>query len=361
MTSSHPSPRGDTDDDPTLPLHYKPPRNSTSSGPDLSSLPNTICSSSSSNNTGVFRAGLSNAIRRKMSAAKDKRSALVRGCGPHRPTLLLLLLLLALLTLGYTYALTDMSALTTSRTPLSPPQPHPNALPSVPLNRTKVALLIELRPLRTLIPILLHYMATVPEDWPFHLMHSAENNHLLTQSTALQKYIKSGKLKTQQLPAEIQLRNGGDVSEFLTRRWVWNQLHQHAEHIFFFQLDAMICSNSDQSIDSFLIYDWIGAPWPHLPAIRGGNGGFSMRRKSRLLRCLDKQTWTRGQSPEDVWYSECLATFPDARMPTFEEGKLWAIEGSESDRYIGIHKPFAGVRVSTHFDFCPEAAMLFID
>ncbi|KAJ3009354.1 hypothetical protein HKX48_008020 [Thoreauomyces humboldtii] len=237
-------------------------------------------------------------------------------------------------------------------------RPQPVRYDCPPLNSTKVAMLIELRSLPSLVPILLHYMATVPADWPFHVFHSAENAKLLTQSHALKKHLDSGKLVTTQLGADVRLQVGNDVSMFLTDRWIWNQLV--AEHIFFFQLDAMICSNSDQTIDSYTKYDWVGAPWPHLRDIRGGNGGFSMRRKSRLLRCLDKQKWFSGGEPEDVWYARCLASFPDAVLPTYEEAMEFAIEGQESPRYMGIHKPFNGVLVSAHYDFCPEAAMLFL-
>ncbi|KAJ3158529.1 hypothetical protein HDU86_002754 [Geranomyces michiganensis] len=227
-------------------------------------------------------------------------------------------------------------------------------------NETKIALLIELRPLRTLIPVLLHYMATLPDDWPFMFMHSAEVAPVIQRSAAIKRYIKSKKLTLLQLPPEIRLQSGPDVSEFLTRKSTWQRLPETAEHIFFFQLDAMICSNSDQTPDDFLRFDWIGAPWPHIPKLRGGNGGLSMRRKSRLLRCLDKQQWTPGSQPEDVWFSECLNSFPDAVMPTFEEGMQFAVEGRDSDHYLGIHKPFNGVTVGAHYDFCPEATMLFL-
>ncbi|KAJ3151303.1 hypothetical protein HDU89_002142 [Geranomyces variabilis] len=235
-----------------------------------------------------------------------------------------------------------------------------NTLATSRFNETKLALLIEMRPLRTMVPMLLHYMATLPDDWPFMLMHSAEVTPVIQRSAAIKRYIKSKKLTLYLLPAEIKLQNSGDVSHFLTRKTTWLRLPEATEHIFFFQLDAMICSNSDQTVDDFLRFDWIGAPWPHIPALRGGNGGLSMRRKSRLLRCLDHRTWTPGSQPEDVWFSECLGSFPDAVMPTFEEGMEFAVEGRDSPHYMGIHKPFGGVTVAAHYDFCPEATMLFL-
>ncbi|KAJ3146371.1 hypothetical protein HDU89_006236 [Geranomyces variabilis] len=226
-----------------------------------------------------------------------------------------------------------------------------------PFNRTKVALLIETRPKVSLVPILLHYMATTPPDWPFHVIHSAENAHILA-SRSLQQYITSGRLNTTLLAPGVILKDSQTVSEFLTSRWIWDQIQ--AEHILFFQLDAMLCSNSDQTIDDFLKFDWIGAPWPHRRQLRGGNGGFSMRRKSRMLRCIERQTWQRGGPNEDVWFSQCMATFSDAILPTYEESMSWAVEAQESKRYMGIHKPWGSVKVATHYDFCPEAAMLFL-
>lgn len=39
------------------------------------------------------------------------------------------------------------------------------------------------------------------------------------------------------------------------------------------QCDTIICSNSPHKIHEYLGYDYIGAPWPGLPHLLGGNGG----------------------------------------------------------------------------------------
>ncbi|KAI9105478.1 hypothetical protein DFS34DRAFT_690003 [Phlyctochytrium arcticum] len=240
----------------------------------------------------------------------------------------------------------------TTLTPKPPPAP-------AGFSNEKIAVLLELRRLPVMVPMLLHYMAAISDDWPFRVFHSKENSDLLTKNLALQRYIKSGKLTFQEVPEGTVIRNGPDVSHFLTRRWIWEQFQ--AESIFFFQLDAMICSNSDMAVDDFLQFDWIGAPWPHIPHLKGGNGGFSIRKRSRLLRCLDKQTWEYGHDPEDVWYSKCLASFEDAVMPTFEDSKRFSLEGAQSDHFLGIHKPYNGIRVKDQYEFCPEARLLFND
>ncbi|KAJ3014516.1 hypothetical protein HKX48_005111 [Thoreauomyces humboldtii] len=192
------------------------------------------------------------------------------------------------------------------------------------------------------------------------LMHSHEVGEILEKSRAIKRYIKSGKLMTLLLPETTKLNNRQDLSWFLTRNETWNMLPPESEHILFFQLDSIICSNSDQAVEDYFRFDYVGAPWPHAPDVLGGNGGFSLRRKSRLLRCLQHRTWHRGEDSEDAFYAHCLASFPDAVLPTFEEGMKFAIEGQDSERYLGIHKPSAGLKVGPHLDFCPEAALLFL-
>lgn len=58
-----------------------------------------------------------------------------------------------------------------------------------------------------------------------------------------------------------------------------------------FQADSVICANSNYTLNDFLGldkyeggYDWVGAPWPWIQQqYYGGNGGFSLRRRSTML------------------------------------------------------------------------------
>jgi len=42
-----------------------------------------------------------------------------------------------------------------------------------------------------------------------------------------------------------------------------------------FQIDSALCSKSPHSINDFLEYDWVGAPWAMWPHLLSGNGGAS--------------------------------------------------------------------------------------
>ena len=193
-------------------------------------------------------------------------------------------------------------------------------------------------------------------------MHSTENAHIL-ETPAIQHHLNSGKISTSLIPQNaIKLTSKErDLSALLTSKTMWDPFPD-VENILFFQLDSIICSNSNRTVDDFLHYDWIGAPWPWLPQIRGGNGGFSLRRKSRMLRCLQTRTWT-GEGgiydwSEDMWYNRCMMSFPDAVLPTYQQQKEFSVESDPSPIYFGLHRPKHGPK--PYMDFCPEIAMIYM-
>jgi hypothetical protein len=74
--------------------------------------------------------------------------------------------------------------------------------------------------------------------------------------------------------------------------------HVHSSHALVTQWDGFAVDAAAWH-DSFLQYDYIGAPWPDRPAaVSVGNGGFSLRSK-RLLDALAVTAWP-DEHPEDV-------------------------------------------------------------
>ncbi|KAL5351823.1 hypothetical protein ACLOAV_003684 [Pseudogymnoascus australis] len=104
-----------------------------------------------------------------------------------------------------------------------------------------------------------------------------------------------------------------EISVFLTTLWVYEHLLQPAEHLLVFQTDSMLCANARQSINEWLHFDWVGAPW-HPDGKWGGNGGLSLRRVAPIIEILRHQVRGHEGGPEDVWLSERLADRPGAVM-----------------------------------------------
>jgi len=141
------------------------------------------------------------------------------------------------------------------------------ALPA--LNHSKLAILIEKEAVPTLIPVLLNFLTVVPEAWPFLVMTGVESDLALRASRQLAPHLRSGKLVLQSLPDEDAIYSGRTKGKFLAGSPAfWDSLPEQAESLLMFESDAILCANSELSIDDFLGFDtfpggfaWVGAPW----------------------------------------------------------------------------------------------------
>ncbi|CAL3965923.1 hypothetical protein PZA11_002738 [Diplocarpon coronariae] len=208
--------------------------------------------------------------------------------------------------------------------PSIPEPPSLSQLPSVhldygtagsisPFNNSKVALLIENRVNPILAPLMLHFMSVVPPDWRFRFMGSLESVEFLNTSRAIRNQVASGKLDLTYIPANMTTGSQEEISRFLTTLWIYDTVLQPAEWLLVFQTDSMLCANSRQSLNSWLDYDWVGAPWN--PNGRfGGNGGLSLRRVSSIINVLQNQQRAENSEPEDVWLVDRLGHRPGSKL-----------------------------------------------
>ena len=144
-------------------------------------------------------------------------------------------------------------------------------------------------------------------------MGSAESVKSLNQSRAIRDSVKMGKLDLTFIPTNMSTGSQEEISRFLTTLWLYETVLQPAEWLLVFQTDSMICANSRQTLNSWLDYDWVGAPWN--PNGRfGGNGGLSLRRVSKIVDVLKHQQRIHDTEPEDVWLTDRLGHRPGAKL-----------------------------------------------
>ncbi|KAJ8068787.1 hypothetical protein OCU04_002483 [Sclerotinia nivalis] len=180
-------------------------------------------------------------------------------------------------------------------------------------NASKVALLIENRVNPILSPLMLHFMSVVPPDWRFRFMGSLESVAHMNTSRAIRQHVASGKLDLTYIPANMTTGSQEEISRFLTNLWIYETVLQPAEWLLVFQTDSMLCANSRQSLNNWLDYDWVGAPWN--PNGRfGGNGGLSLRRVSAIIDVLRHQVRVDDSEAEDVWLTDRLGHRPGAKL-----------------------------------------------
>lgn len=180
-------------------------------------------------------------------------------------------------------------------------------------NASKVALLIENRPDPILAPLLLHFVSVVPPDWRFRFMGSPESVAHLNRSVAIREHVAVGKLDLTYIPANMSTAGQEHISRFLTDLWMYETVLQPAEWLLVFQTDSILCANSRLTLDDFLEYDWVGAPWK-ADSMWGGNGGLSLRRVSTMIDVLRNQVREENTEPEDVWLAERVSHRPGARV-----------------------------------------------
>lgn len=97
-----------------------------------------------------------------------------------------------------------------------------------------------------------------------------------------------------------------------------------------FQTDSMIFHENKHKIDKFLQYDYVGAPWHN----DVGNGGFSLRKKNKMLEIIDKVPYSN--EPEDVYFS--TQTIVPLHKPCIQVASEFSVEAQFHPSPFATHK-----------------------
>ena len=222
-----------------------------------------------------------------------------------------------------------------------------------------IAVLVEFRTTDRIVTVVHNVNQHIPSSWPIQIFHGTTNQNFIRNST-LAPLIASGKI---QLMLSTVVYDRSRTNEMLTDPRFWQSVR--GEKILLFQIDSIMCSNSPHRVTDFLQYDYVGAPWDpswfsfnkaHLV----GNGGFSLRSRSKLLALLAILPYNK-QLPEDVWYGQNLHQV-NATVAPLEVAKTFAVESIYYERPLGIHRfALKCVIRDKLFQTCPEAMMVMTD
>jgi Protein of unknown function (DUF5672) len=192
------------------------------------------------------------------------------------------------------------------------------------------AIIIEPRKHRALSYVLNNILTNLSNDWNVVVCHGTQNAEFVNN-------IISSDLSTYR--NRITLRNLGvdnldliGYNKLLTTKSFYDYIP--TEMFLVFQTDSIIISRYAHLINSFLRYDYVGAPWIRNKQV--GNGGFSLRRKSKMLEIIEKVPYSNGKN-EDEYFS--LSPIPMYK-PTFDEAKLFSVETVFNEVSFGCHKPW---------------------
>ncbi|CAF1564140.1 unnamed protein product [Rotaria magnacalcarata] len=221
---------------------------------------------------------------------------------------------------------------------------------------SNIAVLVDFRTADRILTIVHNVNRHIPSSWPIQIFHGKENQYFIKNST-LAPLIASGKIF---LTLMEEVYDRGRTNELLTDPKFWQRVR--GEKILLFQIDSAMCSNTPHKITDFLQYDYVGAPWDpswfaYNKAYLVGNGGFSLRSRSKILALLALTKYDF-KMPEDVWYAQNLHRV-NGSIASVEIAKTFSVESMYYERPLGVHRFPLRCSVQTKlFAICPEAKMV---
>lgn len=163
-------------------------------------------------------------------------------------------------------------------------------------------------------------------QWPVIVYHSDLNTNYLQRLNLKEKRKLSSDF-------DINLYN-----ELLTSRSFWQSLPQH---ILLFQTDSFMLRTG---IESFKKYDYIGAPWTRknlkcfsIPK-NIGNGGFSLRRRDKMLEIVDSVEYEKGLA-EDMYFAHGFNQV-GGNLPSIWIKKRFSVEHIYYRTPLAVHAPW---------------------
>jgi hypothetical protein len=200
------------------------------------------------------------------------------------------------------------------------------------IHKNYTAVIIEPREHKALSFVLKNFLENLSDNWTILIMHGEKNVDFV--NNIIDNDLSNYKHRIQLQNLHVDNLTIDDYNQLLLSEYFYQYIP--TEIFLIFQTDTMICNT--QKLDDFLQYDYVGAPW--LDSIQtdkvGGNGGLSIRRKSKMLEKIRHCEHTKNQYEDKFFSNSCGNLY----FPHFEKAKEFAIETVYHDKSFGIHKPW---------------------
>ena len=195
------------------------------------------------------------------------------------------------------------------------------------------AIIVEPRKHKALSFVLHNFLQNLSDEWNIILFHGNQNIEFINEilKNELSQYVHRITLENLYVD-NLTIKEYNHL--FIYNRDFYSKIP--TETFLVFQTDTMIFEKNKHLLNMFLEYDYVGAPWNHYPINREtvGNGGLSLRKKSKMLEIMDKSPYRH--LPEDVYFS-CPINV-SIHKPTFEVAKLFSVEETFSNITFGCHQ-----------------------
>ena len=201
----------------------------------------------------------------------------------------------------------------------------------IPLHAPNACVIVEPRKHPFLELVVKNIMYFLPH-WSLYIFHSTENQEFVrtivgpTNADTVHFHVVC--------PSNLTTR---EYNELLMSPSFWNKIN--AEDILIFQTDSYIRRSG---IESFLLHQFcmIGAPWSWFGnRSHTGNGGFSLRKKSAMLRILAEHPYQNCRLNEDLYFNQGAVKL-GMRVPSPDVSKFFSVESIHADTSYATHQPW---------------------
>ena len=193
------------------------------------------------------------------------------------------------------------------------------------------AIIIEPRKHRALSFVVKNVLENLPHTWSVRIYHGTENLNFVEDLLAKDLAEHRARVTLENLGI-ADLKTARAYSEILLSKKFTEGIP--TETFLVFQTDSMINPRNSHLLQKFLKYDYVGAPWKHGGV---GNGGFSLRRRSKMLQILATYPDNPKIDHEDILFSSGSRLVRPAK-PSAEEAKEFSMETVYTEKSFGIHR-----------------------
>lgn len=177
--------------------------------------------------------------------------------------------------------------------------------------------------------VLENFLTHLDDRWDIIIFHGNLNKQMLEE--LIDNDLNAYKSRIEMVHMKVDNLSFFDYNSLLRCKKLYEYIP--TEMFLVFQLDTLISDIYKNNIYDFMQYDYVGAPWPTHYNHLVGNGGLSLRRKSKMLEILDM--WPIDPTTnEDMYY----ASYPELHKPSHDDAKNFSVECIYHDKSFGIHK-----------------------
>lgn len=236
-------------------------------------------------------------------------------------------------------------------------------LTRLPVSRFRAVIVLH-KPCSTLGYTLTNFASNLGPAWPILILHNEEVSQHLRRNKIVRLQKRHGILRTASLESNgfpsLSSANSSSYSKLISSTRFWSALR--ARHVLIFQTDSVLCSMSPWSVEDFLRYDYIGAPWiDQWYGMNIGNGGLSLRKTKTMIR-ITKSVKFNDTENEDIYFARGIYDLAKRDhsivIPPVHVAARFAYEAGKLPRVtsFGVHKtPLIEVDKEAIAKTCPEA------